>query len=107
MTPPPLPPQSPSYQLNLDHTHSNNPANCSKQLSKLKRFLTTLQQFASDISPEIGDHVRNLVLNLVVCFFFQYNMKFSYYKIQTLYNRTLQYLLKIFTLSYKKQQIFL
>jgi hypothetical protein len=37
-----------------------------KQLSKLKRFLTTLQQFALDISPEIGDIVRNLVLNLVV-----------------------------------------
>ena len=40
-----------------------------KQLSKLKRFLTTLQQFASDISPEIGDSVKNLVLSLVVCLF--------------------------------------
>ena len=37
-----------------------------KQLSKLKRFLTTLQQFASDISPEISDRVRHLVLNLIV-----------------------------------------
>jgi hypothetical protein len=40
-----------------------------KQLSKLKRFLTTLQQFASDISPEIGDRVRSLVLSLVVCIY--------------------------------------
>lgn len=37
-----------------------------KQLSKLKRFLTTLQQFAVDISPETGERVRGLVLNLVV-----------------------------------------
>jgi hypothetical protein len=45
----------------------NSAVTGAKQLSKLKRFLTTLQQFASDISPEIGDRVRNLVLSLVVC----------------------------------------
>lgn len=46
---------------------ASTPANYgAKHLSKLKRFLTTLQQFASDISPEIGDVVRNLVLSLVV-----------------------------------------
>ena len=43
-----------------------------KQLSKLKRFLTTLQQFAVDISPETGDRVRHLVLNLVVSFHLNY-----------------------------------
>jgi hypothetical protein len=43
------------------------PACGARQLSKLKRFLTTLQQFGSDISPEIGERVRGLVLNLVVC----------------------------------------
>jgi hypothetical protein len=37
-----------------------------KKLCKLKRFLTTLQQFACDISQEIGDRVRNLILNLIV-----------------------------------------
>ncbi|XP_055220498.2 protein CBFA2T3 isoform X3 [Gorilla gorilla gorilla] len=41
------------------------PACGARQLSKLKRFLTTLQQFGSDISPEIGEHVRTLVLGLV------------------------------------------
>src|SRR6218665_1906685 len=42
------------------------PACGARQLSKLKRFLTTLQQFGMDISPEIGEHVRSLVLALVV-----------------------------------------
>ena len=42
------------------------PACGARQLSKLKRFLTTLQQFGSDISPEIGERVRGLVMNLVV-----------------------------------------
>lgn len=41
------------------------PACGARQLSKLKRFLTTLQQFGMDISPEIGEHVRGLVLALV------------------------------------------
>ena len=42
------------------------PACGARQLSKLKRFLTTLQQFGSDISPEIGERVRGLVMGLVV-----------------------------------------
>lgn len=42
------------------------PACGARQLSKLKRFLTTLQQFGSDISPEIGERVRTLVMGLVV-----------------------------------------
>ncbi|XP_057291257.1 protein CBFA2T1-like isoform X2 [Hydractinia symbiolongicarpus] len=42
------------------------PPTCgARQLSKLKRFLTTLQQFGSDISPEIGERVRGLIVNLV------------------------------------------
>ncbi|KAM6224438.1 protein CBFA2T3 isoform 2-T2 [Rhynchocyon petersi] len=41
------------------------PACSARQLSKLKRFLTTLQQFGNDISPEIGERVRTLVLGLV------------------------------------------
>uniref|UniRef100_A0A2K5I9Y3 CBFA2/RUNX1 partner transcriptional co-repressor 3 n=1 Tax=Colobus angolensis palliatus TaxID=336983 RepID=A0A2K5I9Y3_COLAP len=41
------------------------PACGARQLSKLKRFLTALQQFGSDISPEIGERMRTLVLGLV------------------------------------------
>lgn len=48
-------------------THQLPPACGARQLSKLKRFLTTLQQFGNDISPEIGERVRTLVLGLVVC----------------------------------------
>ncbi|PKU36665.1 protein hypothetical protein [Limosa lapponica baueri] len=47
-------------------THQLPPACGARQLSKLKRFLTTLQQFGNDISPEIGERVRTLVLGLVV-----------------------------------------
>jgi hypothetical protein len=39
-----------------------------KQLNKLKRFLSTLYHFGSDISNEIGEHVRALILALVVSF---------------------------------------
>lgn len=46
------------------------PACGARQLSKLKRFLTTLQQFGNDISPEIGERVRTLVLGLVVSKYF-------------------------------------
>lgn len=46
--------------------HQLPPACGARQLSKLKRFLTTLQQFGNDISPEIGERVRTLVLGLVV-----------------------------------------
>ncbi|KAJ4428185.1 hypothetical protein ANN_24200, partial [Periplaneta americana] len=34
-------------------------------LGKLKRFLSTLVQFGSDIAPDTGDRVRALVLSLV------------------------------------------
>ncbi|XP_067929481.1 protein CBFA2T3-like isoform X2 [Watersipora subatra] len=64
LTPPsvlrPLEIQSPN-SLNLQL-----PPTCgAKQLAKLKRFLTTLQQFGSEISTEIGERVRALVLTLV------------------------------------------
>ncbi|XP_054710244.1 protein CBFA2T1-like isoform X2 [Uloborus diversus] len=36
-----------------------------RPLGKLKRFLTTLQQFGTDISPEIGERMHNLILGLV------------------------------------------
>lgn len=67
----PSPPQrysnGPSSSSSSSLANQQLPATCgARQLSKLKRFLTTLQQFGNDISPEIGDSVRSLVLALVV-----------------------------------------
>lgn len=57
---------SPSNILMNSSVSQQLPPACgARQLSKLKRFLTTLQQFGSDISPEIGERVRTLVLGLV------------------------------------------
>jgi len=39
-----------------------------RQLAKMRRFLTTIVQFGSDISTETGERVKNLVLALVVSF---------------------------------------
>ncbi|KAI1285460.1 Protein CBFA2T2 [Halotydeus destructor] len=36
-----------------------------RQISKLKRFLTTLYQFACDIGPEVGERVHTLITGLV------------------------------------------
>ncbi|RNA03570.1 CBFA2T1 isoform X3 [Brachionus plicatilis] len=55
----------PPLHSNMPQLHSPPGSFGAKQLSKLKRFLTTLQQFAVDISPETGERVRGLVLNLV------------------------------------------
>lgn len=57
---------SPPSMTNSSMCQQLPPACGARQLSKLKRFLTTLQQFGSDISPEIGERVRMLVLGLVV-----------------------------------------
>ncbi|XP_025058220.1 protein CBFA2T2 isoform X9 [Alligator sinensis] len=66
----PSPPQrfsnAPASSSSSSLTNQQLPATCgARQLSKLKRFLTTLQQFGNDISPEIGEKVRTLVLALV------------------------------------------
>ncbi|XP_022249968.1 protein CBFA2T3-like, partial [Limulus polyphemus] len=37
-----------------------------RQLSKLKRFFTTLQQFGSDISSDVGERVHSLILSLMI-----------------------------------------
>jgi hypothetical protein len=47
-------------------TRPNSPS--PKQLDKLRRFLSTLYHFGSDISSEIGERVRTLILALVVSF---------------------------------------
>ena len=39
-----------------------------KQINKLKRFLSTLYHFGSDISNETGERVRALILALIVSF---------------------------------------
>jgi len=48
------------------NTAGDSTAGAHGQLNKLKRFLATVQQFADDIAPDIGDRVRTLVLALVV-----------------------------------------
>jgi hypothetical protein len=59
---PPLSPQPTTIR-------SNSPIQTSsKQLDKLRRFLSTLYYFGSDISNEIGERVRTLILALVVSF---------------------------------------
>ncbi|CAI9744349.1 protein CBFA2T3 isoform X2 [Octopus vulgaris] len=58
-------PSPPGSMPNAVSTQQLPPACGARQLSKLKRFLTTLQQFGSDISPDIGERVRTLVLGLV------------------------------------------
>jgi len=49
-----------------DPITSEQDDDATKHLNKLKKFLTTLQQFGFDISAEIGEKVRGLVLALVV-----------------------------------------
>ena len=68
---PPIPAQQQQQQPQPTLSNSQHmPASFgAKQLNKLKRFLTTLQQFAADISPETGDRVRNLILSLIVSYF--------------------------------------
>ncbi|XP_059849365.1 protein CBFA2T1 isoform X5 [Hypanus sabinus] len=57
---------SPATSTSASLTNQQLPVTCAaRQLTKLKRFLTTVQQFANDISPEIGERVRSLVLGLV------------------------------------------
>lgn len=59
----------------FDITGMHLPPTCGvRQLSKLKRFLTTLQQFGSDISPDIGERVRGLIVNLVVSRYYNANL---------------------------------
>ncbi|KAJ3593322.1 hypothetical protein NHX12_005657 [Muraenolepis orangiensis] len=56
----------PAMSSTASLSHQQLPPACgARQLCKLKRFLTTLQQFGNDISPEIGERVRSLVLGLV------------------------------------------
>lgn len=75
------PPATPPLSLTVSTSRSssaltNAATNGAKQLNKLKRFLTTLQQFASDISPEINERVKHLILNLIVSLNYSSNIKY-------------------------------
>lgn len=73
-------PTGPVSPTSIGNSVTQLPPACgARQLSKLKRFLTTLQQFGSDISPEIGERVRGLVMNLVVSSFSVVVVKFIYF----------------------------
>lgn len=50
----------------LPPANNGDPGLSVRPLAKLKRFLTTLQQFGADISPDMGDRMHNLILGLVV-----------------------------------------
>ncbi|UJR09461.1 hypothetical protein I4U23_013699 [Adineta vaga] len=54
--------------LSLNHSRIPTPTRSispSQSLNKLKRFLSTLYDFGSDISSELGERVRTLILALV------------------------------------------
>ena len=61
-----------SVQMQTSAIHQLPPACGAKQLSKLKRFLTSMVQFGRDISNEVHDRVRLLILALVVSFLFSF-----------------------------------
>jgi len=71
-----VPSMSTSTTSITNYSQPNSPLQSSstKQLNKLKHFLSSLYHFGSDISNEIGERVRALILALIVSFvlFFRY-----------------------------------
>ncbi|KAK9758510.1 NHR1 homology to TAF [Popillia japonica] len=67
LTPPPVVSGALSVSLETNQTqaynHSSYTSCIARPLVKVKRFLSTLVQFGNDISPDIGERVRSLVLN--------------------------------------------
>lgn len=67
--------QTSTANTTTTNTRSSSPTQIpSKHLEKLRCFLSTLYYFGSDISNEIGDRVRALILALVVSVEKQINM---------------------------------
>ncbi|KAG8302411.1 hypothetical protein J6590_033007 [Homalodisca vitripennis] len=62
---PPLYAQNGSTSPALSISLSDSGPPLGRPLGKIKRFLSTLVQFGQDISPETGERVKALVLNLV------------------------------------------
>ena len=96
---------------------SNSPVQVSsKQLDKLRSFLSTLYYFGLDISSEIGEHVRALILALIVSFYVAFRQEYDYMSDFFLKTRNLffqcfcfritLYLSKNFMKNYKRRQIF-
>ncbi|KAK9873850.1 hypothetical protein WA026_002207 [Henosepilachna vigintioctopunctata] len=62
---------STAISVNLENVQSQHttlgslPSNLTRQLVKVKRFLSTLVQFGNDIGADVGERVKSLVLNLV------------------------------------------
>jgi hypothetical protein len=77
-------------------------SNSSIQLDKLRRFLSTLYYFGSDISNDIGERVRALVLALVVRFSNGIPIKYIWFFLV----RIMLCPSKNFTENFKRQQIF-
>ncbi|XP_030765073.1 protein CBFA2T3 [Sitophilus oryzae] len=73
-TPPPPLPAATALSLSLDTSRSIADLQYGtlgggfppgRQLTKVKKFLSTLVQFGNDINQDVGDRVKTLVLNLV------------------------------------------
>ncbi|CAH1126654.1 unnamed protein product [Ceutorhynchus assimilis] len=73
LTPPPPLPAATALSLSLDTPRSFSDISyggfagysSGRQLTKVKKFLSTLVQFGNDISSDVGERVKSLVLNLV------------------------------------------
>ncbi|KAH1006121.1 hypothetical protein HUJ05_006886 [Dendroctonus ponderosae] len=71
LTPPPPLPAATALSLETPRSFSDIPYGSlggyptGRQLTKVKKFLSTLVQFGSDISSDVGERVKSLVLNLV------------------------------------------
>lgn len=76
----------------------DSPTSPTKQLSKLKRFLKTIHHLGSDISPEIGELVRNLVLALV-------NNKISIEEFHEKLHRATNFPLRPFVIPFLKSSL--
>jgi hypothetical protein len=65
-----VPSMSTSTTSITNYSQPNSPLQSSstKQSNKLKHFLSSLYHFGSDISNEIGERVRALILALIVSF---------------------------------------
>jgi hypothetical protein len=87
-SPPPQPPlpslpslPTPQHQSSshLTQRSLSNSDHIGSKISKLKRFLTTLYQFANDISTDTGERVRALIIGLVVSFLYFIIFWFLFY----------------------------
>ncbi|XP_054164329.1 protein CBFA2T1-like [Oppia nitens] len=58
-------PSPPSATNMTSRSHLNQSDSNVRQITKLKRFLTTLYQFANEISHEVGDRVKQLIFALI------------------------------------------